>query len=190
MKEMKSSRRSIIFGASAASATALSREPALAKPIAKKAPNLPPPQGYVLGAAGGEHLVHFRNPGNIFIKASPLQGARNLALGTQEVPVGAGIPTHRHPGMDECFYVLEGRGTFILNEVRHPFEKGGTIFIPRTAWHGFENPDQQLLLLWIVMPAGLDAFFRETCNPPGQPKKELTRDQVFAIARKHGTEFK
>ena len=27
------------------------------------------PQGFVLGANGGEHLVHFRNPGNIFIKA-------------------------------------------------------------------------------------------------------------------------
>ena len=24
-------------------------------------------QGYVLGAAEGEHLVHYRNPGNIFI---------------------------------------------------------------------------------------------------------------------------
>src|SRR5579859_4934792 len=29
------------------------------------------PEGYVLGAAGGEHLVHFRDQGNIFIKAGP-----------------------------------------------------------------------------------------------------------------------
>jgi gentisate 1,2-dioxygenase len=92
--------------------------------------------------------------------------------------------------MDEAFYVLEGGGTFILNDQPHPFEKGGTIFIPKTAWHGFANPDQELLLLWIVAPPGLDGFFRETCNPPGVPRKQLTKDQVNEIARKYATEFR
>jgi hypothetical protein len=92
--------------------------------------------------------------------------------------------------LDEAFYVLEGGGTFILNDQPHPFEKGGTIFIPKTAWHGFANPDQELLLLWIVAPPGLDGFFRETCNPPGVPRKQLTKDQVNEIARKYATEFR
>ena len=148
------------------------------------------PQGYVLGPNGGEHLVHFRNPGNIFINVSPAKGSDNLAFGTQRVPTGAGIPIHRHFLMDEAFYILEGSGTFILNDVRHPIEKGGTIFIPKNAWHGFENPGQELLLLWIVAPAGLEGFFRETCNPPGVPKKQLTRDQINEIARKYATEFR
>src|SRR6476620_5302519 len=142
------------------------------------------PAGYVLAPAGGQHLVHFRNPGNIFIMAGAATGSPNLALGTQQVPVGAGIPVHRHLQMDEAFYVLEGSGTFILNDVRHPFVKGGSIFIPKNAWHGFANPDQELLLLWIMTPAGLDGFFRETCNPPGVPPKQLNRDQVNEIARK------
>ena len=34
------------------------------------------PQGYVLGPDGGDHLVHFRNPGNIFIKVDPLRQSR------------------------------------------------------------------------------------------------------------------
>ena len=84
-------------------------------------------QGYVLGATEGEHLVHFRDAGNIFIKVGPATGSDSLALGTQQVPVGTGIPIHRHFRMDEVFYVLEGRGIFTLNNVRHPFEKGGTI---------------------------------------------------------------
>jgi quercetin dioxygenase-like cupin family protein len=147
-------------------------------------------QGYVLDAAGGEHLVHFRNPGDMFIKADAVQGSGNLALGTQQVPVGAGIPIHRHFQMDEVFYVLEGRGTFVLNDEHHPFEKRGTIFIPRNAWHGFENPDQELLLLWVVAPAGLEGFFRETCNPPGMPSKQLTREQINEIARNYATEFR
>jgi uncharacterized cupin superfamily protein len=45
------------------------------------------------------------------------------------VTVGAGIPIHRHLKMNEAFYVLEGSGIFILNDVRHPFEKGGTIVV-------------------------------------------------------------
>jgi quercetin dioxygenase-like cupin family protein len=35
----------------------------------------------------------------------------------------------------EAFYVLEGSGIFTLNDARHPFEEGGTIFIPKNAWN-------------------------------------------------------
>jgi quercetin dioxygenase-like cupin family protein len=151
----------------------------------------PARQGYVLGANEGEHLLHFRDHGNIFIKLGSATGSENLALGTQQVMVGAGIPIHRHFKMDEAFYVLEGSGIFMLNDVRHSFEKGGTIFIPKNHWHGFENPDHELLLLWIVSPAGLDGFFRDTCNPPGVAPKHLTREQIKEIAlKKYDTEFR
>lgn len=144
------------------------------------------PQGYVLGPTEGEHLIHFRDHGNIYIKTS----SANLAFGTQQVMVGTGIPIHRHFHMDEAFYILEGSGIFILNDAPHPFEKGGTIFIPRNSWHGFTNPDHELLLLWIVSPSGLDGFFRDTCNPPGVPPKQFTREQLNEIARKYATEFR
>ena len=136
------------------------------------------PQGYVLGPNGGEHLVHFRDHGNIYINVGSAAGSNNLAFGTQQVTLGAGIPVHRHLRMDEAFYVLEGSGTVTLNDVPHTFEKGGTIFIPRNNWHGFSNPDHELLLLWIMSPAGLDGYFRETCNPPGVPPKQFTREQI------------
>jgi quercetin dioxygenase-like cupin family protein len=148
------------------------------------------PQGFVLGPEGGEHLIHFRDHGNIYIKVGSATGSDNLALGTQQVTLGAGIPVHRHLRMDESFYVLEGSGVVILNDAPHAFEKGATIFIPRNTWHGFANPDHELLLLWIMSPAGLDGFFRETCNPPGVPPKQFTREQIRAIALKYNTEFK
>jgi len=148
-------------------------------------------QGYVLGPTEGEHLVHFRDHGNIFIKVGSATGSENLAMGTQQVMGGSGIPIHRHFKMDEAFLVLEGSGMFVLNDVQHSFEKGGTIFIPRNSWHGFENPDHELLLLWLVSPAGLDGFFRDTCTPPGVPSKQLTREQIKEIAlKKYATEFR
>jgi quercetin dioxygenase-like cupin family protein len=147
-------------------------------------------QGYVLPAGGGEHLLHFRDHGNIFIYAGPATGSDQLAFGSQQVTVGTGIPVHRHPQTDEAFYVLEGSGIFTLNDVPHPVDKGGTIFIPKNSWHGFTNPDHELLLLWIVTPPGLDRFFRETCSPPGVPPKQLTRERIKEIALKYGTEFR
>jgi quercetin dioxygenase-like cupin family protein len=146
-------------------------------------------QGFVLDSSEGEHLVHFRDQGNVFIRLGSASGSDNLALGTQQVMAGSGIPIHRHFEMDEAFYVLEGSGTFILNDVRHAFERGATIFIPRNSWHGFENPEHELLLLWVVTPAGLDGFFREICSPVGAPVKRLTREQVKEIALRYGTEF-
>jgi len=159
------------------------------------AQGVPPAQaaarpGYVLGATEGEHLIHFRDHGNIYIKIGQATGSDGLALGTQQVTLGAGVPIHRHLRMDEAFYVLEGSGVLTLNDVPHTFEKGGTIFIPRNTWHGFSNPDHELLLLWTMAPAGLDGFFRDTCNPPGVPPKQLTREQIREIALKYGTEFR
>jgi len=183
MNTLKQERRSFLFGLGS-----LGISQVLLQGVSRA--QAAGPQGYVLGAAEGEHLVHFRDHGNIFIKAGAATGSDNIALGSQQVTVGAGIPIHRHFQMDEAFSVLEGSGIFILNDVRHSFEKGGTIFIPKNSWHGFANPDHELLLLWIVSPAGLDGFFRETCNRPGVPPKQLTREQINVIARKYGTEFR
>ena len=55
------------------------------------------PQGYVLGAGEGEHLIHFRDHGQIVIKADSATGFDNLALGTQQVTVGAGVPIPSRP---------------------------------------------------------------------------------------------
>lgn len=149
------------------------------------------PAGFVLAPDGGEHLIHFRDRGNIFIKIGAATGSSGLAIGTQQVMAGSGIPTHRHLKMDEAFLVLEGSGAVTLNGVRQPFEKGASIFIPKNTWHAFENPDHELLVLWVVTPAGLDGFFRDTCSPVGAPPKQLSREQIREIAlKKYDTEFR
>jgi quercetin dioxygenase-like cupin family protein len=144
--------------------------------------------GYMLGPNEGEHLV--QRGGNIFIKADPRRGSSSLAMGTQQILPGVGIPIHRHWEMDEAFYVVDGGGTFILNETRHSIEKGASIFIPKNAWHGFENKDRELLLLWIVAPPGLETFFREVATRPGEKPITRTREQLNEIARKHAMEFR
>ena len=113
-----------------------------------------------------------------------------MATGTQQIPVGIGIPIHRHFDMDEAFYVIEGRGSLILDDVRHPIGKGASIFIPMNSWHGFENVSHELVLLWTVAPVGLECFFREIATRPGVSPKQRSKEQLNEIARKYGTEFR
>ena len=159
--------------------------------IARPEVSAPGPRpGDVLGPDEGEHLVHFRDGGDICIKARSATSSSHLVVGTQQVKVGTGIPVHRHSAMDEAFYVLQGRGTVLLDDVGHAFDAGASIFIPRMTWHAFENRGHELLLLWMVSPPGLESFFRATCSPPGAPPKGLTREQIRKIALKYGTEFR
>lgn len=88
-------------------------------------------QGNTLDPQQGEHLIHFRDGGDIFIKVSAATGSERLAIGTQQIKVGTGVPIHRHREMEESFYVLDGSGFFILEVVRHAIHQGSTIFIPK-----------------------------------------------------------
>jgi quercetin dioxygenase-like cupin family protein len=143
-------------------------------------------QGYVLRANEGETLV--RPGGNIVIKVDPTKGSTGMAMGTQHLKGGAGIPVHQHE-QDEILVVQEGVGIAIMGESRRPIEKGTTIFIPKGVWHGVENTSDTHLL-WIVTPPGLEGFFREASSVPGLAGKPLSLEQRNEIARKHGTTFK
>ena len=72
-----------------------------------------------------------------------------------------------------------------------PLAKGSVIYVPKGAWHGFDNASNEMLLLWVVAPPGLDAFFREVASTPGEPPKPpLSREQLNDIANKYGTSFR
>jgi quercetin dioxygenase-like cupin family protein len=132
MIAVQQKRRSFLLGAASAGV-------ALASLQDKAWAQADAPQGYVLGPAEGEHLVHYRNPGNIFIKVDPVKGSKNVACGTQQVPIGAGIPIHRHFESDEAFYILDGSGTFILNDVRHPSRRVERYSFRRTRGTGSQT---------------------------------------------------
>ena len=130
MNALEQKRRSFFFGLGALGIGQVFPQGILAAQTATR-------QGYVFGASEGEHLVHFRDRGNIFINVGSATGSDNLAMGTQQIMVGTGIPIHRHFQMDEAFYVLEGSGIFMLNDVARPFERGHRSSFPRT--HGMDS---------------------------------------------------
>lgn len=136
-------------------------------------------QGYVHGATDGERM--FNSSGEVVIKVDPSRNSSDLSLGTQLVPPGVGIPRHVHAYWDEVIYVLDGGGIVTLNDEQVPLQKGATIFVPMGVWHGFENPDTGLFILWLAPSPGQAEFFRAISSRPGEPAKNLSREQVIAI---------
>lgn len=58
---------------------------------------------------------------------------------------------------DECYFVVEGSGTFVLGNERIPFEAGDCIFVPAGVTHRFEDFGDHVLV-WVVFygPSGGD----------------------------------
>jgi quercetin dioxygenase-like cupin family protein len=149
----------------------------------------PAREGYVLRADQGEVIQ--RGKGNtIRIKVDPKTGSPEMAAGTQRLEPGAGIPVHLHEREDEMLFVHEGSGIAVMGNSRKVVNRGDTIFIPHGTWHGIETQQQDIELLWVVTPAGLEQFFRELGSVTDTAKKGLTATQVEDIGRKHGVRFK
>jgi mannose-6-phosphate isomerase-like protein (cupin superfamily) len=160
-------------------------------------------QGYVLDPRGGDHLVRSgaqaaqrdgvpvpADGGSILIKVDPSRGSAAMSLGTQHLPTGTGIRVHRHFGADEVLFVLDGAGFGILGDTRTALDKGSCMYVPKGTWHGIENPDSDLWLLWVVTPAGLEGMMREVASPIGYPPRQLTFKQLNEVAQKYGQEFR
>ena len=71
-------------------------------------------------------------------------------------------PLHRHAGVDEYSFVLEGRMGAMLGDDVIYAEAGELAFKPRDQWHSFWNAgDGPCRVLEIISPAGFEHFFRE-----------------------------
>jgi quercetin dioxygenase-like cupin family protein len=107
-------------------------------------------------------------------------------------------PRHRHAGVDEYSYVLEGRMGALLGEDVIHAEAGDLAFKPRDQWHTFWNAgDEPCRILEIISPAGFEHFFREfdemmradRFDPEALSERyaiEFDMESVPRICREHG----
>jgi mannose-6-phosphate isomerase-like protein (cupin superfamily) len=147
---------------------------------AAQAPRLPfvhsPGEGEALAVPNGEVVIH----------VDPGTGSPRFALGTQTLRPGAGIGLHVHEQEDEVLFIHRGNGVGLLGDDRTPVVPGSTIFVPKGVWHGVDNPEGEVTLLWVVSPPGLESYFREVGSPPGEAPKILSSERIEEIRRKHG----
>ena len=114
------------------------------------------------------------------------------------IPPQGGPGPHAHAAIEENFYVLEGEIVVRSETQTYTARQGAFVQIPRGgAIHSFKNESATPAhLLCLVVPAGLEAFFREIGQPvaPGTflPPPTLTTEaqqQLQKTAEKYGQEL-
>jgi quercetin dioxygenase-like cupin family protein len=103
------------------------------------------------------------------------------------IPPGGGPPPHRHD-FEETFILLQGEMEVTFRGKKSIARAGDTVNVPSNAPHQFHNSSaQDVRLLCIGAPAGLDKFFRELGVPVAtrttEPPKLDKEQQLDFIAR-------
>jgi quercetin dioxygenase-like cupin family protein len=86
------------------------------------------------------------------------------ALSVFETTIEAGPPLHVHDHEDECFYVLDGQLSVRCGGDAFDAAAGSFVFLPRGRPHRFRAVDQPARLLLVVVPAGIEDYFRQINN--------------------------
>ena len=105
-------------------------------------------------------------------------------------------PPHIHQREDEITYVLEGEVVFSVAGRTIKGTPGTMIFLPRDEQHSFTIESEQLRMLILVTPAGLEGWFKEFSVPAQAmtlpPADEPTYGEVHKMlesALRYGLEF-
>jgi uncharacterized RmlC-like cupin family protein len=72
-----------------------------------------------------------------------------------------GPPPHVHRDHEELFYVLEGRYVFVRDRTEFELTAGESVVIPRGTRHHYRTLIAPSRTLILIVPAGLEGFFRE-----------------------------
>ena len=92
-----------------------------------------------------------------------------------------------HENEEETFYVLDGRGLFVVGETQRELQRGDLVVVPRGVPHTLAPQGAEpLRMLVIVSPPGLERFFVEV-EQRERAGIELDEDGIVALAAEYGT---
>ena len=95
-----------------------------------------------------------------------------LSMGYQSIAPGGRVREHSHGDQVELQICFRGRGRMVVDGVSHPLVPGTACFLGYDVKHEIINEtDEELVMLWLVSPAGLENFFKAIGRPrtAGEP---------------------
>jgi quercetin dioxygenase-like cupin family protein len=104
-------------------------------------------------------------------------------------------PLHAHTREEECFYVLEGAITCIVDGEAIEVPAGGFVILPRGVPHRYELATEEARLLNLCVPAGFEGFYRELSEPaatltvPPRPDGPPDIERLLAAAAEFGVKI-
>ena len=118
-------------------------------------------------------------------------GFEGLSMGFQTVGQGSRVREHSHGNQIELQICFRGRGRVMVDGVAHPLVPGTACFLGYDVKHEIINEsDDELVMLWVISPPGLEYFFRAIGRPraPGEPEPPPFQRpaDVVAVERQMG----
>lgn len=120
---------------------------------------------------GGEgERLSFAGGGVFTLKATGKETGGSLLILEDQMVRGKVTPLHRHPGMDEAIYLLDGQVVVHMDGEEHRVGPGGFFFAPRGLPHAFMVTSDTARILALMTPASGEGFYRAASDPvsPGE----------------------
>jgi quercetin dioxygenase-like cupin family protein len=126
-------------------------------------------------------------PGPFILKVDRHNGgSSHLIFGTEDLPPGASIDRHRHPGADEIILLQNGRARVSLGDRSREVHGGATVFIPANTWISVTNIGTEAINCVFVFSAlGFDDYMRAESTLEGQKITPLTKAEDAQIMKEH-----
>ena len=113
-------------------------------------------------------------------------GSSHLVFVTEDVPPGAKIDRHRHPGSDEIIFLQNGLARVSLGDRVREVHAGATVFAPANTWIEVTNIGTDAIHgVFVFSAPGFDDFMRAESVPEGQKITPLTKAEDEQIMRQH-----
>lgn len=136
----------------------------------------------VFQAAEGDQWMLLGDKPLIFKVDPATTGSETLVVGTEEMPPGNKIPTHKHIYEDEVIFVHKGAVRVTL--AGHPYDAGtgATVFIPHGNWIGVENASSEpaMILFFFNKPA-FEECLRAMSSRPGEKFTMPAPEKMAAV---------
>jgi quercetin dioxygenase-like cupin family protein len=85
---------------------------------------------------------------------STLFESDRILVGLNCFEPGQAHALHAHEGMDKVYQVLEGQGTFLLEDRELPMEPGAMLIAPSGVPHGIRNDSDARLVVSAILAPG------------------------------------
>ncbi|MGA8215764.1 MAG: cupin domain-containing protein [Candidatus Sulfotelmatobacter sp.] len=111
------------------------------------------------------------------LKVTPkANGSEHLVLGTEDMPPGAAIPTHKHLEQDEIVLIEKGTIHAHVGDQEHDLHAGGMVFIPRRTWVSLNNTGTEPASITFLFSApGFENHLRCESVPAGEKPTTISQ---------------
>ncbi|MEE4598181.1 cupin domain-containing protein [Streptomyces sp. DSM 41524] len=119
----------------------------------------------------GEHeQLEWLGGGTMEVLLDAKHTGGHLSVFRSAVPTATASPVHVHPDEDEIFVMLRGSGLIWAGDRRFELHTGGVAFLPRAVPHAYRFTSDDVDMLAIATPSGMEGFLRDAGWDRARPR--------------------